>query len=651
MSNSILLKALPAKERWPAWLVPGLLALLALLAYSNSFPGAFILDDLHIVQNSRLVADLDLQAIFRSDYWFGIENSGLYRPLTILSLALNRVILGEAVWGFHLVNVLLHAAIVALIYHTLARWDLSRGVAFMAAALFAVHPIHADVVNIAVGRSELLVVLFLLAAFCWARSEGLAAGGLVCLCFFAALLSKEHAITFLVLLPLWQSFRDGIRNTLRQQWRLYLGLLVVTIGWLVLYRHAPFQTLPRSIYSHEGAPLAFLPGDDRILTGMLLQWLYLAKLLAPFGLQAVYSTADLPAFIDSPFSAAGLSVLAGSALAAVLVALGWRKRHPLALFAALYLVSFAPTSNVFFAVGVSFAERLAYFPSLWFCAGIAALLGWLQSAGAKSLAWGLFVGYLLLLTAIGLWRNPDFASETRLWNAEVVNNPEDFLGWQNLAESLANSRRYAEAESAYRQMLALAPDYPGGLRARSAFLRGQGRYTEALETGSRALDIARSRGDLPAVAFDHVELADTLIGLQDFARALQHLDQVDDRMGVTTRLLELRGKALAGLGRYREAAETIERIVEIGKQSDIRRTYALSLINLKRYDEARQQLETDVQSLETAEGWNLLGVVCALQEDWRPAVEAFAQASRLKPANPSYRSNLERANRKALGLE
>lgn len=628
----------------PSWRSAVFLFIVALLAYANSFPGAFILDDLHIVQNNVLVSNPNLITIFRSDYWYGFENSGLYRPLTILSLAVNRMVLGEAVWGFHLVNVLLHAALTVLTYITLLRWGLARGIAFMAAALFAVHPIHADVVNIAVGRSELLVACFLMGGFCLARGEGGASKISVCLCYFAALLSKEHAITFLALLPLWTAFVNGFAPAWRRNWPLYIGLLLTTVCWSALYLYAPVQTMPRSIYSHEASPLAFVTWDVRVLTALLLQWLYLFKQVLPLGLQAVYSTADLPAFITSPWSVSGVLVIAGTLAAVGLVACGWRRRNLLALFAAFYAISFLPTANIFFPVGVTYAERLAYFPSLWFCVWVAVLLGWLSDVrGGKLLGSGLFVGYLLFLAVVCLWRNPDFSSETRLWNAEVVNNPEDYLGWQNLAESLANSRRYAEAERAYRRMSELAPDYPGGVRAWAAFLSGQGRHQEALLVSRRALEIALAREDFTAVAYDRVKLADSLIALGDHQEALSQLDQIDPRMGLTTRLLELRGKALVGLGRYREAAKTIERIVEVGKKSDIRVTYALALINLARLAEARHQLEEDVKGRDSAEGWNLLGVVCALQHDWPSAIAAFERATKRDPDNYRYRENLKRA--------
>lgn len=624
------------------WPIYTLLFLGALLAYANSFPGAFLLDDLHIVRKNPLVADVDILAVLRSDYWHGVENSGLYRPLTILSLALNRALLGPAPFGFHLVNVLLHAVVAILLALSLVRWGHSRGLAFMAGALFAVHPLHTEVVNIVVGRSELLVALLLTIGLLCARREGWRADAQVGLCFLLALLAKEHAIVFVALLPLWETFHGQSWGD-RRHWRRIVALALIAVAWLVLRAVAVVETLPRSVYAHEAAPLAHLPWDERVLTALYYQWLYLAKLLIPFRLQGAYSPADLP-FISSPLSLAGTTVLAGSLVALALIVIGWRRRQPVALFATLYLVSFAPTSNLFLPIGVSFAERLAFYPSLWFCAGMAALFGLMAGgAGRARAAWLLFAAYLLVLAVLCVLRNPDFSSETRFWTAEVDDNPSDYLGWQNLAISLVNSRREVEAEAAFAQMLALAPDFPGGLRAWTVYLFDRQRYGEALTVAQRALEIARARDDLTAQSFDHVVLAEIYVAREEFARALGHLDQVDPRMGVTTRSLEARGRALIGMERYQEAAATIERIVGISPRSDIRFHYGLALLRLDRFDEARRELTEHLGQHDGAEGWNLLGVACALQKDWPAAVAAFENAVRRDPDNRRYRENLARA--------
>ena len=96
-NNSSLIEKYEARlSELPRFAIPLFLCLVVSLVYANSFPGAFIFDDIHIVQNNALVKNLDLATIFRSDYWHGIDNTGLYRPLTILSLAVNRLVLGES---------------------------------------------------------------------------------------------------------------------------------------------------------------------------------------------------------------------------------------------------------------------------------------------------------------------------------------------------------------------------------------------------------------------------------------------------------------------------------------------------------------------------------------------------------------------------
>jgi hypothetical protein len=64
-------------------------ALLALLAYANSFPGAFVTDDINIVRDNPLVISGSVGRIFAADYWGEGVSSRLHRPLTILSYALN----------------------------------------------------------------------------------------------------------------------------------------------------------------------------------------------------------------------------------------------------------------------------------------------------------------------------------------------------------------------------------------------------------------------------------------------------------------------------------------------------------------------------------------------------------------------------------
>lgn len=629
------------------WTAPCALFLLALLVYANSFPGAFILDDVHLAKNNPHFFEPDLLAIFRSDYWYGFQNSGVYRPLTILSLLVNRALLGSGPLGFHLVNVLLHGGVVVLFWHVLRGWQFPAVAAFLAAGLFAVHPLHVDAINVVVYRSELLVALFLLAGFIAARREGLLATSAVCLCYLLALLSKEHAVTFLALLPLYDMFSAGPRAAWRRNWPRYAALLTIAVVWWLWHEHGIIDPLPRTRLTESAAPLAYVDTLTRVLTALQLQGLYFYKLLLGVDLQAAYSRADLPPFIVSLADPRAMLVCVAALLTAGLLGWGWRRRSSLALFGLLYLISFSPTSNVFMPIGVTFAERLTYLPSIWFCAagGWAwAILLNLNSGYWRRLAWGTVALVLLWFGGMTVLRNSEYGSEVQLWSAEVQNNPYDYLGWQSLAESYANIGQWREADEAYRQLLALAPDYPGGLRSRTCFLLLTRRYAEALETASRVYALSRAGNDPQDIAFDGLDMAEIHLALGNSREALAYLERPEflPLLG-QSRFYELRGKALANLERDVEAVEAFAMVTADLVGSDTRYYHGRSLFRLGRLVEARQQLERAVRAKSDGPSWNLLGVVCARLGDLPAARTAFEMALTLDPANTYYRDNLEKS--------
>lgn len=631
------------------WAVAVVFALLAMVVYANGLPGTFILDDLTIVARNPQVQTLDLVTIFRSDYWHGVENSGLFRPLTIFSLALNQWLFGSAPLGFHLVNILLHAGVAALLWLTLRAWGQSLLAAALAVLFFVLHPLHTEVVNEVVGRSELLVAFFLLLGFLAARLRGRLAALLVCTFFLLALLSKEHAVTFLVLLPLSDAFQAETTKVWRQRWPLYAGLLLVAVLWLCWRRYGLINPLPPFRLAEAAAPLAYVDNQTRVLTALQHQGIYLGKLFLPLSLQAVYSVADLPSFISRSFSVGGAVVVGGVCAILGLLFIGWRRHRPLAFYAILYFIAFLPTSNILFPIGVTMAERLTYFPSLWFCSGLGVLtVTVFEHYRLHRYCWLFVAGYGLWLGGATIQRNPDFSSGLRLWSAEVVDNPKDFIGWQNLGDSLFSVGALDEADRAYRWMLEFAPDYHGGLRTRTAFFLRQKLYEQALPTAIRAYSLAQKQGDTYAVAFDGLDLSAAYLGLGDCERALSYLDGPVQPLREQLQFVELRSAVLECLGRDSDVVLELARADNL-LSPRLRSRYGLSLFRLGRLGEARRQLEEAVKLEENAEGWYLLGVICSQLNDWAAAQAALARAVALQPERQDYRQDLLRAQRENEG--
>lgn len=614
------------------------LTLLALLVYANSFPGAFILDDIQIVRNSSLLSRVDLLTIFRSDYWHGVASSGLYRPLTVLTLAINRWICGDAVWGYHLVNVLLHAAVTVLLWSMLRRWDFSAVTAFWSAALFAVHPLHTEVVDVVVGRSELLVALLLLLAFAAARRSDVRGAAFTVGFFFCALLAKENAIVFVALLPIFDAFRSQRWQVWNDRWRLYAGVALVAGFWLILRKVAIISTLLPPEMSSIDTPLFFATGFERLLTGLVLQLLYLWKLFCPVNLQIFYNQTELPPIIG-PYSLAGVLVGVVATTMIALLVLGWHRHSAPAFFAVLFFVSFLPTSNMILPIGVTFAERLSYFPSIWFCCAVACCCELGPRWRCSGKVWGTLALYLCFLGTLTLLRNGTFASEVDLYRAEIKENPEDIKGWINYAESLATAGAYPEADAAYERLFQINDGFVNGLRSRAIYYALTGRFAEARSSADAALAAGTKTGQVKTT-YLMSELSAIYLLSGDPARALELYDAgVALRRGSSDKL-ELRGRILTALGRDEEAVETFSRSQELDGDSEALYGYALSLFRTGRLIEAQRHLEKSLQLVEHGEGWNLLAAILAQQGENRQAIEVLTRAVALEPENQHYQDNL-----------
>src|SRR5574341_530018 len=144
-----------------------LLLALIVLAYGNSLTNGFVFDDLPLIPHNRTISDLgQLPGLFVRDYWAPSQDvhegaisprSGLYRPLVMASYSLNAVVGSLSPFGFHLVNAILHALVTSLLYIVAFQLGVSATAAFVAAALFAVHPIHTEAVTAIIGRAELMM--------------------------------------------------------------------------------------------------------------------------------------------------------------------------------------------------------------------------------------------------------------------------------------------------------------------------------------------------------------------------------------------------------------------------------------------------------------------------------------------------------------
>lgn len=373
------------------------LALFAVVVFANALSNGFVLDDRGILLGNPIVQQLSQSwRSFTQPYWPESLGGGQYRPLGILHFALDwQLSAGAAAW-FHAVNLAWHALAAVLVWR-LARELMSASAAVIAAALFAVHPVHVEAVANVVGRLECMAAVFVLGALLAHRASSWLA-----IPFFAlGLLSKENAIVAVALIVANDVLLTPAPNARRK--RLYAAYGLVVAAYVATLA-VVFQDRPLRVMSGTLAHLSFV---DRLWTVASVIPHYVRLLLAPAALSADYEAQVIPA-AHGISAAGGVGLLLMTSYAAALV-IAWRTNKKLAFSLLWVAIAIAPVANVFFVSGVTLAERSLYVPSVgaMLALGIAldALLDRRRTLALAAAAVVIAAGAVRTWTRTPIWRD------------------------------------------------------------------------------------------------------------------------------------------------------------------------------------------------------------------------------------------------------
>jgi hypothetical protein len=429
----------------------------------------FVFDDrILIVENEPLHMHSlrQLGAIWASGYWPDARGQELYRPVAKALWALLWAAGGGAHPAiFHAFGLALGLAVVLLLHRLLLTVETPPRVAFVAAALFALFPIHTEATTSVVGSAETLAAAFGLGAvLLYYRGRPIWA----LLLFALAVFSKESAAAFAAL-PLAFPPRG---------WRSRVSLVsaagaAMIIGAALAAHHAVGRGTGQVPAIDNPASLVSAP--QRILTALWVQGLYVFKTLLPVKLSADYSYKQLPLVmgLDDWRAWAGLA-LAGAAL---VLALDRRFRAPVLS----YVILFSATANILFPIGTIMGERLVYAPSL----GLALLAAIFL---ARSRHWKTALATLALLfgarTAV---RNLDWLNAERFYLKLVETSPNSAKSQYSLGVLRASRGDDVGAIAAYDQAIAIFPAYSEAFHNRGNALVRLGRRAEAMESYRQCL--------------------------------------------------------------------------------------------------------------------------------------------------------------------
>lgn len=411
-----------AAQRWR--LAPWLLVAVTVLAAASSLGNGFVYDDVAaIVENPRAHDPTDLTAIFARPYW----TSTLYRPLTTWGFSVLWVAGSGSPLPFHLANVALKVVVTLLLWILMRRLGARDGPALLGALVFAVHPVHSEVVANGVGLAELLSAT----AIVWAcvlvtRREADRPSMLVpAVLILAAMLAKESGVTALALVPLCLVASGP--PTARAGWRPVTELVALSalfIGAALVVRLAVLGTLGGEV---PAIALEGLSDGGRLWTvvGVVPEW---ARLLAwPAALQADYGPPQLPL----GFPGIGRVLLASVIVSILVLGCLWavrHRRHGLWLGLAWIPVAISPVSNILFPTGIVLAERTLFLASIGACLALACILDALPATVRKGavgvVVLGIALGGARTFSRMQVWAEPE-----RFFRQMVVDAEQSYRAW------------------------------------------------------------------------------------------------------------------------------------------------------------------------------------------------------------------------------
>ena len=510
-----------------------ILGALAITVYFSSLHNSWHFDDHHSILKNPAIRNLEnIPSFFTSTKYFtGNKNhtGSMYRPFLLLSYALTYHIGGYSLPLWHAFQICLHALSILAFFWLLKLLELDDGVALLASALFAIHPIHSHAVNYLCSRSEiqaslmyaLSLALYLHAAKTNSKTKTLSYMGAL-ICCAVALLTKTIAITIPAVIIVWELWlgpaakENDAKKALLLCLKNVLPFLLLTIGYLILRKivtgglvlgkEGIAQTGGiglRLLKDGAGAYAGQTMGSRSIVTNFLVQvtafWKYLWLFLWPPALSIVHDLNLTPSLLSWPTLPA---LVAFTALIGGLLAL--RKVAPIISFCGIFtLLVMAPTSLI--PLNLPMNEHRVYLASvgIFVIISMALLRAFDTPRSRKALP--LTVGVLIaLFSTATMERNRQWATPLTLWSDAVTKAPNSRYAHLNYANALYEAGMEEAALWHGERTLAIFPAENPILWARHArlhltqgnLLLAQQYLKAALASDGSNLDLLTLRADL-----------------------------------------------------------------------------------------------------------------------------------------------------------
>ncbi|HBA61871.1 MAG TPA: hypothetical protein DCZ92_13875 [Elusimicrobia bacterium] len=673
-------------EKKALWLA-ALLAAVCIGVYANALRNTFLQDDVYnITQNTFIRDAANLPKLFTRDY-FRLAQEGAYRPVPTAVLFADYALFGYNPAGYRAVNIAWHLTAVILLFFLLIKFlaprlgpGRARNAAFLAALLFAVHPVNSQMIGVISYHEDLICFVFMLvSAHLYLRNRlalSLAAFGL-------ALFSKEMAVTLPVILLLYHLLLapaeesrgadlPAARNEnlfasiarragISPQW----GAVASFFGIAGLFALGRFTLFKPSgiIMESNSANIAHLPSLAEFLRNTVDASVtyarYLGLLVWPGKLSVDWDSV----LVHSPASQELL--LLSLLLMGGILWLAWRsaRRAPWLTFGILYfLVTLLPVSGVI-PFWSSMAERYLYIPSLGFflIAGCALEGLWNKTAGRSWLKAALVLLVISMPAALA-WRtvvrNLNYKDELTLYLKETADQPGSYGAWYGLGYALGQHGDYVGAKEAFLKadaldqyhkthfMLAFTEEKLNGADAviESEYIKSIALEPEYYPARFNLASFYHKRGKLKEAIPQYEKALQINPGYKEAAANLGAANMADGRFAL----------AAAALARASEIRPELETHLTADLQAKIEHNLATALFNLDKNDAALEHYRRAIALNPALEKKPILKAVSPDAQQGQPQAEVAAASpptegrallSELKKLYPGLKDKWEKAER------
>lgn len=519
--------------------------------------GMYVRDNSHVIgeirANQRVGGGLTAENV---RWAFSNCVTGIWHPLTWLSLQFDFELYGPQPRGFHFTNVLLHCLNTLLLFVALRGMSGAAWPSAATAALFAWHPLHVESVAWISERKDVISAFFwmlAMVAYGWyVRRPSRWRIGLVTLCLVLGLMAKPMLVTLpfvFLLLDYWPLGRmksatmpktaTGLSHEFAfKQLIVEKAPLFFTIAaGSVLAWYA--QQSVGAVHSLEQFPLKV-----RFANACAAHGDYLRKMAIPIDLAAFYPH---PGADVSPEKVAlsAVMLLVGTA-----AAVRFRRQAPyLTVGWFWYLGTLVPVIGIVQIGDQALADRYTYIPFIgifialsWGMADLAAR--WVPLRALAVPVATVILGYFAFLT----WYQVSFWLDSQtLWVHAIVVTNDNYIAYHNLATVYEQNKKYADAERLYRMAVELDPNKWLGLENLGNLLGTMGRYEEAKEQFELALQL---KPHSPT-------------GLEGLGNALTKLGRKDEAVPVITKMFLVQTAQLAEQGKFDDGAEALRRALKM----------------------------------------------------------------------------------------